>query len=290
MNRLAISISAMVLIAFAITASCIAATREDIRFHLSMRAGGNEVELAFDRVGHGRNNMSSAMPIADLRGLSASTLDSPYRAPIAFTIDRVPGRVDCRGTAFDGSADGGCDFTRSAAFDARLADVGFPRLDDDQQLVLTMSEFDPSVIEALNTAGYPRPDASGLVSLGIFSIQADYVRSIAAAGFRLGSVHDLVQFKIARVTPALISAYRRLGSRDASANDLVRMAIEGITPEFIDGLARAGLRDIPADKLIELKIFHVAPADVRAMRRDDAAAVTPGTLIRRRILGAAMKG
>lgn len=290
MNRLTISISAMVLIAFAIAASCVAATREDIRFHLSMRAGGNEVEVAFDRVGHGHDNMRSSMPIADLRGLSASTLDTPDRAAVAFTIDRAPGRVACRGTAFDGIADGGCDFIRSAAFDARLADVGFPRLDDDQQLVLTMSQFDPAVIEALSAAGYSRPDASGLVSLGIFSIQADYVRSIAAAGFRLGSVHDLIQFKIAHVTPALISAYQRLGSRDASANDLVRMAIQGVTPEFIDALTRAGLHDIPADKLIELKIFHVSPEDVRAMRRDNAAAVTPDLLIRRRVLGHAMKG
>ncbi|MFT3975502.1 MAG: hypothetical protein QM688_00060 [Sphingomonas bacterium] len=290
MNRLATSIAAMLLIAFAIAASCVAGMREDIRFHLSMRAGGDEVELAFDRIGHGHDRLSNTMPIAALRGLSRSALRSPERTPIAFTIDRVPGRVDCRGMAAGGSADGGCGFARNPGFDARLARVGFPRLDDDQQFVLTMTDFDPGVIEALKAGDYRTPDAGGLVSLGIFAIHADYVRDIAAAGFRVGSVHDLVQFKIAHITPALIAAYRQLGYRDLSANDLVKMGIQGITPDFILGFARAGLRDIPADKLIELKIFNVTPDDVRAMRRDGAAAVTPDMLTRRRILGAAVNG
>jgi hypothetical protein len=290
MNRLATFIAAL-LIAFAITASCAAGMREDIRFHLSMRAGGSEVELAFDRVGQGRDHdhMSNSMPVADLRGLSSATLQSPEQAPVAFTIDRAPGRIDCRGTANRGSADGRCDFTRNAAFDARLAQVGYPQLDDDQQLVLTMNDFDPAVIDALKAGGYRTPDAGGLVSLGIFSIHADYVRAIAAAGYRLGSAHDLVQFKIAHVTPALIAAYRRLGYRDLSANDLTKMGTLGVTPAFILGFARAGLRDIPADKLIQLKIFSVSPDEVRAMQRQGNTDINPDTLVRRRVLGTAMK-
>lgn len=291
MNRLATYIAALLLIAFMITASCFAGMREDIRFHLSMRAGGSEVELAFDRVGHGHDHdhMSNSMPIADLHGLSPAALQSAGTAPIAFTIDRAPGRVACRGTASRGTADGSCDFLRNAAFDARLARIGYPRLDDDQQFVLTMTDFDPAVIEALKSGGYQTPDAGGLVSLGIFAIHADYVHDIAAAGYRLGSVHDLVKFKIAHVTPALIAAYRRMGYRDLSASDLTEMGIQGVTPAFIDGFTQAGIRNIPADKLIQLKIFNVTPADVRAMRREGHADITPDMLIHRRILGAAMQ-
>ena len=289
MNRLATFIAAVLLAAFAITATCFAGMREDIRFHLSMRAGGNEVELAFDRVGHDHGRMSNAMPVADLRGLSSSALRSPGQTPVAFTIDRAPGRVACRGVASRGNADGRCDFTRNAAFDAKLARIGYPRLDDDQQFVLTMTDFDPAVIDALKAGGYRTPDAGGLVSLGIFSIHAAYVHDIAAAGYRLGSVHDLVQFKIARVTPALIAAYRRLGYRDLSADALTRMGILGVTPAFIDGFARVGLRDIPADKLIQLKIFNISPDEVRAMQRQGYADITPDALLHRRILGAAMK-
>lgn len=290
MNRLATFIAAL-LIAFAITASCVAGMREDIRFHLSMRAGGSEVELAFDRVGHGHDHdhMSNSLPIANLHGLSPAALRPSGQTPVAFTIDRAPGRVDCRGTASGGSADGHCDFNRSAAFDARLARVGYPHLDDDQQFVLTMTDFDPAVIDALEAGGYRTPDAGGLVSLGIFSIHADYVRAVAAAGYRLGSAHDLVQFKIAHVTPALIAAYRRLGHGHLSADDLTSMGIQGVTPAFIDGFARAGLRNIPADKLIQLKIFNVTPDEVRAMQRQGATDINPDTLVRRRILGAPMK-
>ena len=286
MNRLATFLVAL-LVAFAIAASCFAGMREDIRFHLSMRAGGNEVELAFDRVGHDHNHLNRSMPIADLQGLSPAALRSSARMPVAFTFERAPGRVACRGVASRGAADGRCDFTRNAAFDARLAHVGYPRLDEDQQFTLTMTDFDPAVIEALKAGGYRTPDAGSLVSLGIFSIHADYVRDIAAAGFRLGSAHDLVQFKIAHVTPGLIAAYRRLGYRDLSASDLTKMGIQGVTPAFIDGFARAGLRDIPADKLIQLKIFNVTPDEVRAMRRQGMTDITPDALVRRHILGAA---
>jgi hypothetical protein len=254
-----------------------------------MRAGGNEVELAFDRVGQGHDHMSKSIPIAALQGLSSSALRSPGQTPVSFTIDRAPGRVDCRGIASRGRADGHCAFTRSAAFEARLAHVGYPQLNDDQQFVLTMTDFDPAVIDALKAGGYRTPDAGGLVSLGIFSIHADYVHDIAAAGYRLGSVHDLVQFKIAKVTPALIAAYRRLGYRNLSADDLTQMGILGVTPAFIDGFAAAGLRDIPADKLIQLKIFNVSPNEVRAMQRQGDADITPDALVHRRILGAAMK-
>lgn len=289
MNRLATFIAA-VLIAFAITASCFAGMRDDIRFHLSMRAGGNEVELAFDRVGpgHGHDHMSKSMPLADLRGLSPAVLQSAGGTPVAFTIDRAPGRIACRGTATRGSADGRCDFLRNAAFDARLAQAGYPRLDDDQQFVLATTDFDPAVIDALKAGNYRTPDAGGLVSLGIFAIHADYVRAIAAAGYRLGTAHDLVEFKIAHVTPDLIAAYRRLGYRDLSAGDLTAMGIQGVTPAFIDGFARAGFRHIPADKLVQLKIFNVTPADVRAMQRRGYTDITPDTLVRQRILGAAM--
>jgi hypothetical protein len=272
MNRLATFLVAL-LIAFAIAASCFAGMREDIRFHLSVRAGGNDVELAFDRVGRDNDHLTRSMPITDLLGLSPLALRSSSRTPVAFTIDRAPGRVACRGVASRQDADGRCAFTRSAAFDARLARVGYPQLDDDQQFGLAMTDFDPAVIDALKTGGYRTPDAGGLVSLGIFSINADYVRAIAAAGYRLGSAHDLVQFKIAHVTPALIAAYRRLGYRDLSAHDLTAMGIQGVTPAFIDGFTRAGLRNIPADKLIQLKIFNI----------------TPDMLIRRRILRTAMK-
>jgi hypothetical protein len=51
MNRLAILFVAL-LAALAIAANCVAGMREDIRFRLSMRAGGNAVEFAFDRGGH----------------------------------------------------------------------------------------------------------------------------------------------------------------------------------------------------------------------------------------------
>jgi len=286
MNRLASFIAAL-LIAFAIAASCVAGMRDDIRFHLLMRAGGNEVELAFDRVGRDHDQTSNSMPVAELHGLSPAALRSSGQAPVAFTIDRAPGRVDCRGIANRGAANGSCAFTRNAAFDAKLVQVGYPRLDDDQQFVLTMSDFDPGVIDALKAGGYRTPDAAGLVSLGVFSIDAAYVHDIAAAGYRFGSAHDLVQFKIAKVTPALIAAYRRLGYRDLSADDLTKMGILGVTPAFIDGFAHAGLRDIPADTLIQLKIFNVSPNEVRAMRRGHAD-VSPDILVGRRILSAAM--
>ena len=289
MNRPATFIAMVLLIAFTVTIGCFAGMREDIRFHLSMRAGGNEVELAFDRVGHGHDQVSNTIPIADLQRLSPSALRSPRRTPVTFTFDRTPGRLDCRGVAGQGSADGRCDFTRNAAFDARLARIGYPRLDDDQQFVLTVTDFDPAVIDALRSGGYRAPDARDLVALGIFSIHADYVRDIAAAGYRPGSVHDLVQFRIARVTPALIAAYRRLGSRDVSAHDIAGMGIQGVTPGFIDGFARAGFRNLSADKLIQLKIFGITPDDVRAMRGRGYADVTPDMLVRNRILGGAMK-
>ena len=291
MNRFATFIAAALLIAFATAASCFAGMREDIRFRLSMRAGGDEVELAFDRVGrdHEHDHMSSSMPIADLHGLSPAAMRASGQAPIAFTVDRAPGRVDCRGTAGGDTADGDCAFTRNAAFDAKLTRIGYPRLDDDQQFVLTMTDFDPAVIDALKAGGYRTPDAGGLASLGLFSIHADYARDIAAAGYRLGSAHDLVQFKTAHVTPGLIAAYRRLGCRDLSADELTKMAIQGITPAFIDGFARAGFRDLPADKLIQLKIFNVTPDEVRALQHRGYTDITPDALVRRRILGAAMK-
>ncbi|MGN6375229.1 MAG: hypothetical protein ACTHMG_06710 [Sphingomonas sp.] len=293
MIRLATVIAAPLLIAFAIAANCFAGMREDIRFHLSMRAGGSEVELAFDRVGHGpshdHDRVSDRVAIADLHGLSPAALQSPGATPLAFTVDRAPGRVACHGIARRGEADGRCDFLRNGAFDARLARVGYPPLDDDQQFLLTMTDFDPSVIDALKDGGYQTPDAGRLVSLGIFSIHADYVRAIAAAGYRLGSVHDLVKFKIAKVTPGLITAYRRMGYRTLSADDLTQMGLQGVTPAFIDAFAQAGIRNVPADKLIQLKIFSVTPADVRAMRREGHRDITPEMLVHRRILGAAMQ-
>lgn len=290
MNRPATFIAMVLLIAFTVTIGCFAGMREDVRFHLSMRTGGNEVEFAFDHVGRSRDKVSNSMPIADLQHLSPTALSAPDRTPATFTIDRTPGRLDCRGAAGQGGADGRCDFTRNAAFDASLARVGYPRLDDDQQFVLTVTDFDPAVIDALRAGGYRAPDASDLIALGIFSIHADYVRDVAAAGYRPGSVRDLVQFRIARVTPALIAAYRRLNSREASARDITGMGIQGVTPAFIDGFARAGFRNISADKLIQLKIFGITPDDVRAMRGRGYADITPDMLIRSRILAGAMKG
>lgn len=286
MNRLATIIAATLLVTFAIAASSLAGMREDIRFHLSMRAGGNQVDLAFDRVGHDQNHVNSAMPIADLRGLWPSALRSAQQVPISFAIERAPGRVDCRGVAIRGTADGSCGFTRSAAFDARLAHVGYPLLNDDQQFTLTMTNFDPAVIDALKAGGYRAPDAGGLVSLGIFSIDAAYVRDIAAAGFRLGSANDLVQFKIAKVTPALIAAYRQLGYDHLSVDDVTAMGIQGVTPSFILGFAQAGFRNIPASKLIQLKIFGVTPEDARAMKRRQGGDITADALIRHKLLGA----
>lgn len=177
------------------------------RIDFTLRSNGSApVQVQFETrgPGDGRNRWSQSIPVTELRGLDTRRL-AGGRAPIAFTLVRPAGRIDCAGEGGRGRAAGECRFTGDAQFAAALDQRRLGRPTIQQAYELVLADVDLDLVDALDRAG-TKADIKGLIACGIFEVTPELVRSYAALGYNGLSTEQLVEFQIFKVTPDYIRA------------------------------------------------------------------------------------
>ncbi len=97
MTRTLAFLTAMLLTAVTVTASCLASPAEGIAFSLEPARTAGEVRLSLrSGTNRDRSNMSTDFRTSELAGLDTSRLYTG--GPLSFALVREAGRVDCAGT------------------------------------------------------------------------------------------------------------------------------------------------------------------------------------------------
>lgn len=238
-----------------------------IRFSLEARADGRaQLGLAFGKDVEGRRgNMSGPWGWSDLRGVSREAL-AATEGPVAFVLDAAAGDLACSGVASAGMATGRCDFDPDEAFAATLAARVGAQPSTEQLFHLALTDFDPGLLDVLETEGYTRPDLDQVIAAAIHGVDAGYVRDVSRSGYRLGALDDLVAFRIHGVTPDYVAAMAALGAayRDLPAGDIMALSIHGVTPEYVRAMSGLGLGGSPQE-MVALRIHGVTAEAVRAL-------------------------
>ncbi|WP_242593718.1 4-hydroxy-3-methylbut-2-enyl diphosphate reductase [Corallococcus exiguus] len=219
-------------------------------------------------------------PLADFQGLSTAEGSS---AP--FKLVREAGTLDFEGRFKDGQGVGTWRFTPDASFTKKLGELGIPKPDADEQLLLASVNVGPQRVQALAATGQKVTTVEELAQVGIFNVTPEYVRAMAAEGYPKLTLEQLVSSRIHNVTPERIQGLAAMGFKGQSLDSLPAMSIHGVTPDFIREMRGLGFKDLSADDLVAMRIHGVTSAFVKEMRDAGYENATAEDFISMRIHG-----
>ncbi|GMU03930.1 4-hydroxy-3-methylbut-2-enyl diphosphate reductase [Corallococcus caeni] len=219
-------------------------------------------------------------PLADFQGLSTADGSS---AP--FKLVREAGTFDFEGRFNDGQGVGTWRFSPDAGYAKKLAELGIPKPDADEQFLLASVNVGPKRVQALAATGQKVTTVEELVNVGIFNITPDYVRAMAAEGYAKLTLQQLVDCRIHGVTPERIQGLAALGFKGLPLDSLLSMSIHGVTPDFIREMRGLGFPELSADDLVSMRIHGVTPAFVKEMRSLGYTNATADDFVSMRIHG-----
>ncbi|RYZ34406.1 MAG: hypothetical protein EOO72_13130, partial [Myxococcaceae bacterium] len=172
-------------------------------------------------------------PLTDFQGLSTAEGSS---AP--FKLVREAGTFDFEGRFKDGQGVGTWRFSPDAGFAKKLAELGIPRPDADEQFLLASVNVGPRRVQALAAVGQKVTTVEELVQVGIFRVTPEYVRAMAAEGYPKLTLEQLVSCRIHGVTPAFVKEMRDAGYENATADDFISLRIHGIDSVFVRSMSK----------------------------------------------------
>ncbi|MBN8228530.1 4-hydroxy-3-methylbut-2-enyl diphosphate reductase [Corallococcus macrosporus] len=219
-------------------------------------------------------------PLADFQGLSTTDGSS---AP--FKLVREAGTFAFEGQFKDGQGVGTWRFSPDAGYSKKLAELGIPKPDADEQFLLASVNVGPQRVQALAATGQKVATVEELVHVGIFNVTPEYVRAMAAEGYPKLTVQELVDCRIHHVTPERIQGLAALGFKGLPLDSLLSMSIHNVTPDFVKEMRGLGFPDLSADDLVSMRIHGVTPAFVKEMRGMGYTNATADDFISMRIHG-----
>lgn len=213
--------------------------------------GTDRLQLQLDSERH-ENHMSFNLPIASLKGLTKSQIESAS-SDVRFEMTEEAGTLAFDGHFRNGIGAGEYRFTPNAAFVREMESLGIHDFRDDDLLVFTVEHFHAGTVRGLQSLGYTLTRQQA-VEAAIFKITPETVREYASAGFPKLRFQDLVQFRIGKVDAVYINGLRHEGYTSLTAHQIGELAILQVTPEFVHKLAAAGHKNLTAQQLINYRI------------------------------------
>ena len=293
MTRLLSFFAAIVLAAVAVSSACVAgplnllAASSTLSFRLQPARTSDRLRASFEMDGGHRDDTdwSTTFATAEFAGLDLAQLRGRGNGPLAFTLTREAGRLDCSGTGGGGNANGSCRFTPDAAFSNRLVSRGMPRPTEEQAFAMMAVNAHAELIDALAAARYPTPSISDFIAMSALDVTGSYIRELARAGYRPETTNSLIEFKALAITPAWIGGFARMGLANLPADELVQMKALDITPEFVAGFERIGYHRLPVDTLVQLKALDVTPEFIQSLERAGISHPSPDQAVRIKVVG-----
>jgi len=160
-----------------------------------------------------RWNTGFSMPVSDLSGLSLA--DARGDADdVSFTLPREAGTVTFEGRVRDGRGTGTFTFRPSAQYATRMAQLGFPGLDEKDQFTFAIHDVTTAYVTELRDLGYTSLNRDELVAFAIHGVKAEFIRDLNGLGYRDIPADTLVTLRIHGVTADYVRGIRSaLGSR-----------------------------------------------------------------------------
>ena len=294
MTRLLSFFAALVLAGVAVSSACVAgpvsllAASSTLTFKLQPARTSDKIRASFEMDRRGDRDdtdWSTSFAAAEFAGLDLGQLRGRGNGPVAFSLTREAGRLDCSGNGGGGYANGSCRFTPNAVFSNLLVSRGMQRPTEEQGFALMAVDAHAELIDALAAARYPTPSLSDYIAMSALDVSGGYIRDLARAGYRPETTSSLIEFKALDISPEWIGGFVRIGYANLPADELVQMKALGITPEFVAGFERIGYRGLAVDTLVELKALDVTPEFIQSLERAGINHPSPDQAVRIKAVG-----
>lgn len=240
-----------------------------MEYRFSSRDGGS----------HNGNSVSTGVDPSSL-GLTRARVVGPS-GPARFELRREAGTLVFVGQVGGGEGSGTFDVRLNPEFAAELERRGYERPTEEQQLHLTLHNFQLAFLDELSAQGYDRPTTAKLVELTWHGVDLEYLRGMGAKGYRLRTVAELQRFRDHGVDLDFIEGLAELGHRALPAEEVIRAWDHGVDGKFVGGLVREGYR-LSLSDLVTARDHGVDPAFVRGLRRAGLRGLTLRQLVRAR--------
>lgn len=271
----------------------------------------NRIYFSFSRdSSRGGFNMSGeTYSLAEIKGISASQVDSASRSDVSFTIVGDAGSIVCDGMFQNGRGTGFWKFSPSEAFRSDMKARGYGPLLDEELLRAAMNKLTRGYIDELRSVGFEnveykellRAAGDGVTILFIremkeagfpgatlkqFSRAADngvtaaFVREVRSAGFADVTLEQLSRAADAKVTGAYISEVKNIGFTGLTFDQISRAADENITTAYMRDIKKVGFQDLTLPNVIRLEDEGVTAAFVEGIRAEGFSDITASMAIR----------
>jgi hypothetical protein len=252
-----------------------------------VRGGGTAtiVQISMRRRGGGRGSWQSsfAVPLDELRGLSASEIETTS-AEVRFELPRDAGNVRFEGRFLDGAGAGHFTFAPSEEFAAAMR-ARWGSLDAEKLFALAVHDVSRAFLRDLSALGYEGLTFDQAVSLRIHGATPEFVGELRALGYTSVPVDQLLSLRIHGATPQFIRDLAALGYTRPPVDQLVSMRIHGVSPEFVRELKALGYAGVPVEQLVSMRIHGVTPEFVKRVNAKASAPATVDRLVNMRIHG-----
>lgn len=151
---------------------------------------------------------------------------------VAFTINREPGLLTCRGS-LEGAdhGHGACSFAPDRAFERDLVARHLGPRHEEELLAMALLGVDRALIDGLARQGVAPRSAGDVIAAAALGVSPDYVRALRSAGLDLVSLEDAIACRALDIDAAYVRAMAEAGYR-ASAEQMIAMKATGVTPEY----------------------------------------------------------
>jgi hypothetical protein len=224
---------------------------------MSTKPNSFEVELNRGECDGKRDCHNSNMqePENAFQGLSPADLSHEGKQ-VEAVLRAEAGTLTCRGSIHNSELKGDFVFEPSAAFVARMKELGITGLDSQKLEAYTLFHIEAKWVQELETAGVTGIDAGNLIALKIFKVDAAYVRSLNDLGYATPTAGKLIALKVQNVDPAEVRELQAMGYKP-TLDELVQMRIFKVTPEFIRQMQSKGFNNLTISKLVQIRIFKL---------------------------------
>jgi hypothetical protein len=238
----------------------------------------DKIYLSFERRTEkgGRHQHGSDYDFAELQGLSRE--QAAGGGPVAFSLVREAGRIDCEGSFQGGKGAGTFRFTGNQGFVAAMKSRGFDFEDsaatregrggDDRLFSATTINVTTALADDLLAGGFGKLGVDDLFKAAIFKIDSRFMREMKASGFPDIGMEELVKARIFKIDAAFVSQATQLGFDKEPFESLVKMRIFKVTPEFVAEVRGEGLTNLSVEDLVKMRIFKIDGGFIRRAKAE----------------------
>jgi hypothetical protein len=244
----------------------------------------DKVELTIHRRSADSNmTSSSALPLDQLRGLSAAQMNSSGTV-VKFEIVREAGAIECEGYFKSGSGGGTFRFAANPKFPAAMESLGYAGISGNLMFHMAVHDVSTQYVRELRRLGAAPSSAEQLLAMRIHNVSVEYIEEMKSLGYASLSSDKLIAMRIHGVSPAFVREFQGLGYRPG-ADDLVTMRIHGVNGGFAKDLKGMGYEAVSVDQMVTMRIHGASAEFVKQVKGLGYDRVSIDQLVTMRIHG-----